>query len=58
MQVMNVVGIREFVEGKISDPEMAKWDLHGYIVEKFSGCVSQRRMFQDGFEEIFSGVIN
>lgn len=57
MQIVNQFGVRNFIDGKICDPEMKQWEWHGYMAHKFKGKYSRRELFRNDFDAIFARLI-
>ena len=56
MQIIHAVGVREFMGGKINDTEMRAWDWHAYINRRYPDHLPAKRLFDDEYDEIFSGI--
>lgn len=56
MRIINAVGVRDFMDGKINDTEMRAWDWHAYINRRYPDRLPAKRLFDDEYDEIFSGL--
>jgi hypothetical protein len=56
LQIMNANGIDGFMEGKLNDPEMRRWDWHGYMTNRYPKSFPAKRLFQDEYDEMFSRI--
>jgi hypothetical protein len=56
LQIMNVKGIEDFIEGKLSSPEMRQWDWHAYMTKTYPKSFPAERLFQDEYDEMFSDL--
>jgi hypothetical protein len=56
MQVVDEIGIRRFMDGKILDPEMKRWEWRAYLMHMFKGRYSRKTLFLSDFDTIFSRV--
>ncbi len=56
MQIINVVGVQDFMDGKIDDNEMKSWEWHPYMTRRFPEHFPAKKLFTDDFDEIFSGL--
>ena len=54
MQIINSIGIRKFIEGKLNDAEMPRWGWRGYITRCFPDYLPPRNLFMEEYEESFS----
>jgi len=57
MQVINEIGIRRFMDGKICDPEMRHWEWRSYMTQMFKGKFSRKKFFLEGYDAIFAKII-
>jgi hypothetical protein len=57
MQVINEIGIRRFMDGKICDPEMRQWEWRSYMTQMFKGKFSRKKFFLEGYDAIFEKII-
>jgi hypothetical protein len=58
LQVMNKVAIRDFVEGKLNDSEMRRWDWHAYMTHRWVDHFPVKRLFDKEYDEMFSKLLN
>jgi hypothetical protein len=56
MQIVNEIGVRTFMDGKLSDTEMANWEWHSYMSEKFRKSYVNRQLFDDEYCAIFERI--
>jgi hypothetical protein len=56
LQIINSVGIAEFMDGKLKDAEMRQWDWHGYMTNSFSNYFPLKKLFDKEYDEIFSDL--
>ena len=56
MQIINAVGINNFMDGKINDTEMRQWTLHEYMNHCFPEHFPRKKLFADEYENMFSGL--
>jgi len=54
LQIVNSVGIAEFMDGKLQDSEMRQWDWHGYMTNRFSKHFPLKKLFDKEYDEMFS----
>jgi hypothetical protein len=57
MQIVNQIGIRPFIEGKIHDPEMSRWEWQAYLIEKFRGKFSRNKLLGADYDAIIEKII-
>lgn len=56
MQIIDTTGVREFMDGKIADPEMNDWPWKTYMGTRFPDLVQGKNLFSDEFEAFFSRI--
>jgi hypothetical protein len=52
-QIINTVGIKDFIEGQANDPEMRTWGLHSYLINKFPKF-PKKKLFAAEYESFFN----
>lgn len=55
--VINKTGIKDFMDGKINDHEMTRWEWIPYIENRFPDLIPTRLLFEDEYDKIFSEVL-
>jgi hypothetical protein len=53
MQFAAEVGLRDYWQGKLDDPEMRQWDWQAYNINKFRG-LKVRKLFEDEYRDLFN----
>ncbi len=56
LQIIDLVGIAKFMDGKLKDPEMRQWDWQGYMTNSFSNYFPLKKLFDKEYDEIFSDL--
>lgn len=56
LQVMNAIGIHDFMVGKLDNAEFRRWEWRAYMSERFPEHLPAKKLFADEYEEIFSGL--
>lgn len=54
LQVINEVGIQDFVEGMVLNPEMKTWNVQSYIQKKYPAHLPTRNLFEDDYDQMLS----
>src|SRR5438046_183008 len=57
LQILNGVGIAEFMEGKLKDKEMRSWDWHAYMTNKYQSFRA-KRLFDKEYDEMFVNLFS
>lgn len=57
LQIMNFVGIAEFMEGKLRDPEMRSWEWTGYMNNRYSK-IPKKKLFDKEYDAMFSDLLS
>jgi hypothetical protein len=52
LQILDSVGIAEFVDGKLKDGEMRQWDWHGYVRARFKKYFPVKKLFEKEYDEL------
>jgi hypothetical protein len=55
-QIINIVGISDFLEGKLNDAEMRTWEWHGYMTKRFPNQFPARKLFDPDYEKLFANL--
>jgi hypothetical protein len=55
-QIIDAVGIADFYDGKLSDPQMRTWEWHGYMTERFPKHFPARKPFDAEYDKMFDKV--
>ena len=53
LQIMQSVGIKSFMEGKLGSTSMTFWDWHGYMSNAFSNVYPLQALFDDEYDATF-----
>jgi hypothetical protein len=52
-QIVNKVGIQEFMDGKLNDPQMSQLDLHTYMIGRYKSHFPMEGFFSDEYDKAF-----
>ena len=55
MQIINRVGIHDFMAGKLNDPEMRDWEWPSYMRSRFAGYKNEQ-LFADEYDAVFRPI--
>jgi hypothetical protein len=58
MQIVNLVGIQDFYDGKLRDKEMQGWDWHVYMTHRYSEHFPLEKLFDDEHDRLFAEFID
>jgi len=58
LQVIDRIGIENFVAGKIKDPEMSQWDWHAYMTNQFADFFPLRAIFDGDYDRMFAALFD
>jgi hypothetical protein len=56
LQIMQSVGIKSFMDGKLSNPSMGFWDWHGYMSNAYTSMYPFKALFDDEYDAMFAGL--
>jgi hypothetical protein len=54
VQIMNVIPIADFMEGKLKTEELRQWDWHGYMIKHYPKSFPAKKLFEKEYDEMFS----
>jgi len=52
LQIINSVGIADFLDGKLKDTEMRQWDWHGYMTNQHKKHFPLKKLFDKEYDEM------
>jgi hypothetical protein len=56
LQIMQAVGIKSFMDGKLGSQPMSHWDWHGYMSNTYTKLYPFKALFDDEYDAMFSDL--
>jgi hypothetical protein len=56
LQIMQSVGIKSFMDGKLGSTSMGFWDWHGYMSKTYASMYPFKALFDDAYDAMFADL--
>ena len=57
IEILDSVGIADFMEGKLKDGEMRQWDWHGYMQARFKKYFPVKNLFGKEYDRLTDKIV-
>jgi hypothetical protein len=57
LQILDSVGVTDFMDGKLQDREMQQWDWHAYMQARFKKYFPVKKLFDEEYDQLTDKIV-